>query len=138
MVEINFAKTFGSKVANGEKRQTIRRDRETPIKEGDRLKLYTGQYTKRKVKLLDEDPVCTEIWDIRIDWKDVRLSRLSRAPAGNRDPYFHPELEQKIWFASSPSCQQFAISEGFDDTDSFLSFFSLEYRLPFNGVLIKW
>lgn len=51
MPSLNFMERFAGAVERGEKRQTIRRVRKTPIKVGDTLQLYTGQRTKACRKL---------------------------------------------------------------------------------------
>jgi hypothetical protein len=61
MPSINFS-VFVDKVISEEKRQTIRKMRKTPIKQGDKLFLYSGLRTKQS-KLLGLT-TCKEVFTI--------------------------------------------------------------------------
>ena len=114
---------------NGEKQQTIRRKRSRPFKVGDKLQLYTGLRTKEARKLINPDPVCSELWDITIGDGDVKLIQLRRLLPGGR-------ATEKILFGDI--ADEFAIADGFRDAVAMFRFFEKVYGLPFEGQVIKW
>lgn len=122
MPALSFTKELAPLVESGEKRQTIRATRKTPIREGDRLYLYTGMRTKSCRKLREE--VCREVLQITIkDWGVM--------------------LDGKI--LGPRQLESFAKADGFRSEPgrgtawhNLLKFFNRFHSLPFEGVLIRW
>ena len=108
MVAINFTK-FVDKVESRKKCMTIRKTARGKV--GDRVQLYTGMRTADCRKLVNDDPVLTDVFPIEISANGVF--------------YNHPieHLYQK---------------DGFHDLADFLNFFNKTYGLPFNGFVHIW
>lgn len=116
MPALNFSACFIEKVQSGKKRQTIRKRRKHPIKEGDRLYLYTGLRTKRARKLREE--ICIDVSALRIESeKEIFLN-------GKR-------LDQE-------AVKDLAVKDGFLNAAGFVKWFEYRYGLPFEGDVIRW
>lgn len=66
MVAYSFAPQFVAPIEAGEKLQTVRGHRRRHARVGEPIQLYTGMRTKQCRKIIDIDPVCIRLWDIRI------------------------------------------------------------------------
>lgn len=67
----NFTSMFADAVENGRKAHTIRLPRARPTSIGDRLWLYTGQWTQGRRLLLEV--TCTRVVEVRLGEYSVRL-----------------------------------------------------------------
>jgi hypothetical protein len=116
---IHFKERFASAVANGTKRQTIRKARKRPIKPGDRLILgtWTGLPYRSKVRRLGDAP-CTETYDILI--------------CEHGTVYVNG---RKLGWLRRFS---FAAADGFASVDDMIAWFKEVHGLPFHGVVIRW
>lgn len=121
MPAINFQERFASKVASGEKRQTIRRVWKRPIKVDDTLYLYRGMRTKRCGKL--RTVICSDYRPITIDEHSMSLL----TDIGTLE----------IWAEGGP-LEWFAHKDGFDSWAEMRDWFDERYGLPFEGILITW
>lgn len=78
MVAYNFQRQFAQAIQSGKKHQTvraIRKNRHARI--GEKLQLYTGLRTKNCIKLIEDDPICTGIDDIKIHIStDGKINRI--------------------------------------------------------------
>lgn len=105
---INFQARFAAAVESGQKRQTLRRPRKTPIRPGDTLRLYTGLMHKgarllREVECVFVEPICfTECG------------------------------------AYGYNVHDFAKADGFKDWWEMRNWFHKQYGLPVSLILIKW
>lgn len=115
MPAYNFKSRFAALVAQGRKRQTIRRPRKRPTRPGDRLKLYTGMRTKA-CKLLAEG-TCIDVMSIRITHGFVYLD------------------EREL---SYQEASDLARVDGFGSVEEMVGFFDDTYGLPVEMELIKW
>ena len=120
MVAFSFQSWKAAKVESGESTQTIRavRKRGNP-KSGDRLQLFVGQRTRNCRKLIETDPVCSEVIPVRLF-----------LAAGE----FHVFLDGE--HQSSEQVESLAHADGFDSSSAFFDF--LGPRLPFDGLVIRW
>lgn len=122
MVAYSFQKRFAEDIVSGRKMQTIRAHRKRHARPGERLQLFTGMRTKNCKKLIEPDPVCIAVTDIRI-----------RVPHG-----FEP---CQVTFKGSTFYidQDFAVRDGFVTSDDFTSFwFNTHGPGMFEGVVIQW
>lgn len=124
MSALNFKKEFAQPVRNGLKRQTVRATRKHPIKQGERLYLYTGMRTKKCCFLLAS--TCTRVQRVEMQislrmgfdmWLDgVKVADGELAP--------------------------FAKADGFLCAADFMAFFMTHHGLalgkPFIGQVIYW
>lgn len=125
MPVILFNHYFAARVADGTKRQTIRRPRKRPIRVGQVLSLREWEgapYRSKQVHL--RYGVCTAVepvlidtfwhpaWPLRIEVGGVRL-----APCGVR---------------------RFAEADGFDSPEDMEQWWFDVHGLPFEGELIQW
>lgn len=117
MPTLNFKAKFEKPIADGKKRQTIRKQWTRPIKAGDTLYLYTGLRTK-KTKLIKEVK-CEKVVPIVIE----------------KNQY---TLEGDTVFQDAQRLKTFAKRDGFATWNEFVSFFEENYGLPFKGVVIVW
>ena len=127
MSALNFKKQFVSKILSGEKRQTIR-SRKRPIKEGERLYLYTGQRTKHCQKIAES--ICSRTQNIIIS--NYQLDSYSRV---------FLDCEQLC----TAHVKELAIRDGFENVEEFFEFFLSSPKAEtkglvtsFTGQLIKW
>lgn len=111
---LNFKKQFAPKVKAGEKTQTIRAIRKEPIFVGDTLFLYTGLRTKYTEKL--GEGICIYSEPITITEDSIVIAGL---------------LQPK-------DLNDFAIKDGFNSWEDFVSFFRDTHGLPFNGEIYRW
>lgn len=133
MVAYSFKGRFAEPIVSGEKSQTIRALRKRHAHVGEAVQLYTAMRTKQCRKLLDVDPVCTGVHDVKI--------------LISRD---HPEIIAGIRIDDVPllagSVEEFAWKDGFrpgaDGSSATLDmgrFWLKEHgEGSFHGVLIKW
>lgn len=115
MPAYNFKQRFAEAVEAGTKRQTIRRPRKRPTRQGDRLRLYTGMRTKG-CRLLRE-VTCTRVVPVRVGKDCVRLD-------GRALDFVEASL--------------LAIADGFINLVLFYEFFERLYGLPVELELIEW
>ena len=117
MVALNFNARFADAVKNGTKLQTVRREgKRKPIVTGTNIQLYTGQRTRNCVKLGDAVCTGTDSFSIGDDgWLFV----------GGRT------LDQQ-------ETHDFAVRDGFDNTEEMLDFLVGYADWPFDGWVIKW
>jgi hypothetical protein len=66
MVAYSFAPQFVAPIEARTKLQTVRGHRPRHARVGEPIQLYTGMRTKQCRKLIDPDPTCIRVWDIRI------------------------------------------------------------------------
>lgn len=133
MVAYSFKGRFAEPIVSGEKCQTIRALRKRHARVGEAVQLYTAMRTKQCRKLLDVDPVCTVVHDVKILISSD-----------------HPDIIAGIRIDDIPllagSVEEFAWSDGFRagaDGDSATldmgRFWLKEHgEGSFHGVLIKW
>ena len=122
MPAYNFQKQFAPLVESGEKRQTIRaKGKRTHAQPGAALQLYTGMRTKVCRKLVNPDPVCTEVLDVYM------------YEAGGE---CFMQVGGKVTFAHEVA--EIARADGFATREEFFQFFRTTHGMPFHGVLIKW
>jgi len=114
---LNFQERFANAVENGSKKQTIRKKRKIPIKNGDILYLYTGLRTKEARKL--RKVKCNVVFDITINHKMIYLS-------------------SGIAINTLESLDFFALADGFEDWGAMYDWFQKTHGLPFKGQLIIW
>lgn len=67
MVAYSFHKTFVPQVQALSKHQTVRGPRKRHARPGEPVQLYTAMRTRHCRKLVDPDPVCSRVDDIRIE-----------------------------------------------------------------------
>lgn len=115
MTAINFMKRFADAVENGEKCQTIRKQRKNPILPGCKLQLYTGQRTSKCRKL--KDARCNSVKDIEVHDHYIMIEGKTLAPS---------------------HADEFANKDGFPNRHAMIGFFAGQYGLPFIGVIIEW
>lgn len=66
MVAYSFAPQFVAPIEARTKLQTVRAQRRRHARVGEAIQLYTAMRTKHCRKIVDIDPVCIRLWDIRI------------------------------------------------------------------------
>lgn len=66
MVAYSFAPQFVAPIEARTKLQTVRGNRRRHARPGEPVQLYTAMRTKYCRKIVDVDPVCIRLWDIRI------------------------------------------------------------------------
>lgn len=66
MVAYSFAPQFIEPIASRQKLQTVRAQRRRHARVGEAIQLYTAMRTKQCRKLIDVDPICVGLMDIRI------------------------------------------------------------------------
>ncbi len=66
MVAYSFDPQFVAPIEARTKLQTVRAHRRRHARVGEPIQLYTAMRTKQCRKLVDVDPVCIRVWDIRI------------------------------------------------------------------------
>ena len=120
MTAISFS-VFKDKIISGKKRQTIRKVRKNPIREGMDLELYWWQRSPNNEFL--GKTTCLKVTEItihrnHIDYLDSRgyKSRIS----------------------SVYGLLNFALNDGFSNWDELVTFFVDTHGLPFTGSLIEW
>lgn len=119
MVAFNFKAQFANDVESGRKRQTIRATRKDgrEAKAGDALQLYTGMRTKACHKL--RDAVCCDMV------REILIEENGTV-----------KIDGQVLYEGSVA--DLARADGFDDTESFISFFRDEHGLPFRGHIYNW
>lgn len=115
MPALNFQKRFAGRVEDGSKRQTIRAMRKHPIRQGDRLYLYTGMRTRSCRKLGGATAILVR--DILITQTAVKLDGDTLA---------------------ARRVAELARADGFESVSEFKDFFRTQHGLPFRGQLIQW
>jgi len=111
MAGLSFS-VFKDKILSGAKRQTIRKERKNPIKEGETLYLWWKMRTPQREKL--GEATCLWVKPVKITDHAIHCD-------------FHID-----------SLEQFAVADGFDSWNDLVKFFETTHGLPFEGVLIKW
>ena len=129
MPAYNFKPQFADAVQFGSKRQTIRAlGKRRHARPGQPIQLYTGMMHKTCRKLIDPDPICTDVQRIRIE----------KFPAKNKHDcdFFQMYLDGKAMFRHE--VHELAVKDGFNSTEDFFQFFDKTHGMPFEGVLIRW
>ena len=116
MPAINFKPECANAVQYSRKRQTIRRTRKSPIREGDRLYLFTGLRTQACRRL--RNAIADEVIRIHITSSQVII-------LGN---------EVLSW----DDANKLAKEDGFESHPEMIEFFKANGGLPLEGQLIKW
>jgi len=120
MPAYDFQKQFASRVASGQKRQTIRATgKRRHARSSDALQLYMGMRTKACRKLVSPDPLCREVLPITMC-------------ECNGIVFIH--IDGKL----IDDAEALAVADGFRTLGEFLQFFRKTHGLPFQGVLIRW
>lgn len=119
MALLNFKKEFASLVKTGQKTCTIRAMRKHPIKQNEKLFLYSGLRTKSCEKL--GESIVAEVYNIEIFNQGGR--------------YVVVFDGEKL---SNEGIKNFAIRDGFPGVNKFFHFFSTTHGLPFSGQFIAW
>lgn len=128
MPAYNFLARFARAVETGQKTQTIRPDgKRRHVAVGEKIQLYTGMRSKACRKLIDPDPVCTDVLCLEIERLGRRRVRLRFTGQG--------ALDMRAKGIDSMSIAQ---SDGFKDPLELVEWIEQAYGLPFSGVLIKW
>ena len=117
MIQINFDPRFADSVASGEKRQTIRRNRECVA--GDALQLYAEG---RKLA----DAVCTRVRPVWIGYSHMRID----------DKWL--EVGDAILGDAGEYDNDFAKREGFGGLLEMVYWLRNHATIPFNGFVIEW
>jgi hypothetical protein len=116
MPAINFIARHAPPVEAGTKRQTVRKERLTPIRPGDILHLYTCMRTRNCRKLKTATYTMTQ---------EIQVTK-------------HGTLKldgQSIYRAGA---DKFARDDGLRDWAELRDFLEARYGLPFSGVVIHW
>lgn len=71
MVAYSFKTGFVDAIVAGTKRQTIRLPRKRHARPGEPVQLFMGMRTKACRKLLDPDPMCVGVDEVRIDLREL-------------------------------------------------------------------
>lgn len=132
MVAYSFNSRFHDAVSSGEKTQTVRAFRKRHARVGEPVQLYAGLRTKHCRKLVDPDPICTDvkiaIIEIRDDW---------------RNPIVSMAIDGRGLCDSE--MQEFALEDGFrpnafgDPLQRMGRFWMAAHGVgTFEGVLIQW
>lgn len=142
MVAYSFAPQFADQVAMLAKRQTVRADRKRHARAGERIQLYAGMRTRQCRKLVEIDPICTDVRPIEIDialfWRKTRPVRAAQIVGITLD---HAVV------LSSAEIEAFAVADGFGASGKndglaamrMADFWWLNHGLGlFTGVLIRW
>ena len=119
MPSLNYRNQFASKILDGTKIHTIRRQRKRPIKAGDNLFHFTGQRTVKCIRLLENKCVYAVPIIIRENWLESILVYINK----NLISY-----NEQVRLAKN---------DGFDDIVDFWLFFK-RAGLPLCGQLIGW
>lgn len=77
MVAYNFQARFTEPIRSGAKTNTIRRNaKRRHARRGEKLQLYTGMRTRSCTKIVEPDPTCTQVKQIRISVGADRLESI--------------------------------------------------------------
>lgn len=133
MVAYNFKAQFCEPIATGRKRQTVRGDRARHARPGEPVQLYFGMRTVHCHKIIEPDPICTEVVPIRI-FLDRAHEQLIRDIVIGGSYLSHDEIEA------------FAFADGFGAPlfDGFARRLMGEFWLKthpfdrFSGVVVRW
>jgi hypothetical protein len=137
MVAYSFAPQFGAPIEARTKLQTVRGHRRRHARPGEPIQLYTAMRTKQCRKLIEPDPICIRLWDIRIvvDPAERRLISCMEIEG----------IYQSPW-----DIEAFAKRDGFfADADHSAAWRMGEFwlknhpagdggRIDFSGVVIRW
>lgn len=122
VVAYSFKKHFAEDILSGRKKQTIRAHRKRHARPGEHLQLFTGMRTKHCKKVLEPDPVCVAVTNIRI-----------RVPSS-----FEPcavTMSGNTFYVDD----EFARLDGFASSEEFTRFWFENHGTGyFEGVLIAW
>lgn len=139
MVAYSFKSRFVPMIAAGMKRQTIRAARKRHARPGEPVQVYQAMRTRHCRKILDPDPVCTDVAPIAIHFDyDGSITRISirRYPTGWDEP--------GGWMDINPhKLDAFAQADGFADLSGMSAFWRQEHGgggalAYWSGVLIQW
>lgn len=134
MVAYSFKPSFVEPIVAGEKRQTIRLPRKRHARPGEPVQLFTGMRTKACRKILERDPICVGVDEVRIDLR-VR-SILTPTFTVNGIPLLGEERNR------------YALSDGFRPPPRLAGMTPFEFMMRwwllthgqvlFTGVAIRW
>ena len=139
MVAYSFKSQFAGPIIDGTKRQTVRANRNRHARPGEAIQLYSAMRTKHCRKLLDIDPICTDVLPITIDIDDLGGFGATGSPVVSR-----------IWidgiWLDQDQITEFAMADGFlpDLTDPSADILMAKFWQQnhgygrFKGVLIQW
>lgn len=142
MVAYSFAPQFADQVATLAKRQTVRADRKRHARAGERIQLYAGMRTRQCRKLVEIDPICTDVRPIEIDIASVWIE--SREAWGAQIAGI--TIDHSVVLKSA-EIESFAIADGFGASALYdglaamrmADFWRVNHGLGlFTGVLIRW
>jgi hypothetical protein len=71
MVAYSFKRFFSPQISVGIKRQTVRADRRRHARPGEQLQLYEGMRTRHCRKIINPDPLCSNVSPIVIETSDA-------------------------------------------------------------------
>ncbi len=108
MVAYSFNKIFVPQVEDWTKRQTVRGHRKRHARPREPVQLYTAMRTRHCRKLVDPDPVCTAVHEIRVEVGDKMLLPSSFGP-GSIEGIEINGRELNPW-----GIETFATNDGFD------------------------
>ena len=137
MPSLNFQKQFVELIESGKKRQTVRPVRKNPIKVGDKLYLFTGLRTKKCRRLVT--PLSVMVSDGSLYYREYYYENYVICKSVEKI-----KIEEWVtclngeWLFKNGAEYKLALADGFKDTNEFHKFFKTNYKLPFEGVLIKW
>jgi hypothetical protein len=119
MPAVSFS-VFRDKIESGAKRQTIRKIRKNPVKQGDNLFLYWKQQAGAPHCAKLGEAVCQSITPVFISVDGVNIDN------------------DKFLIINQNGLDKFAIADGFENWQQMIEFFDKTHGLPFTGVLIQW
>lgn len=136
MVAYSFAPQFIAPIEARTKLQTVRGHRRRHARVGEPIQLYTGMRTKQCRKLVDPDPICIRVWDIRIAVDAAECRKIGAIT-----------LEGTL--LTQPEMEAFAQSDGFTaDADAsalrrmgefwLKAHENLGQEFLFDGVVLRW
>lgn len=142
MVAYSFNAAFVDQVTAQTKRQTIRLPRKRHARPGEPVQLYTGMRTRHCRKLVDPDPVCIGVDEVRIAFDDGAIATLEI----NGIPLTAAEMEtfaRADGFGFALQCQLdpdlLARKVERPAARVFARWWAMIHATPvFHGVLIRW
>jgi len=126
MPSLNFKRQFAEAVANGTKRQTIRKRGKLVWKVGDLLHFFEGSQNGCGKRL--GQATLLSVQQIAIDayWKNIHLEK-PMPYGGTYMVQIFPEEALAL-----------AVADGFASLDAFFEFFQEQHGRWMNGYLLKW
>jgi hypothetical protein len=136
MVAYSFAPQFIAPIEARTKLQTVRAHRRRHARVGEPIQLYTAMRTKQCRKLVNPDPICIRVWDIRIA-VDASERRVIGAISLDGALLNQPEMEA---FAQSDGFVADADSSALRRMGEFWlkAHANLGREFLFEGVCLRW